>query len=225
MTNGSAEARHWGAFRTGELPTNRVESFSDNVFGVVITLLIFNIKLPQGLRTDHELWRAVIALYPSLFAWIVSFSFVLTFWVHHHYFFASLRCCDRGLLWLNGVFLLTIALLPFPLGLMGEYSHFTAPVVLLCTTMLLASLGFSAMRFYATFLAGLLHDVISPALARRAMLANLMAPAICSISVAFAFVQPQLAMVTQGFLLVLFFFFHPSIRDVTFPDAKVSHTN
>ena len=103
-------------FHTGPLGTDRVEAFSDGVLAVVITLLVLDVKLPSGLSTDAALWAALVHITPVLGAWVVSFAFVLVFWVNHHYFFASLKKTDRGLLWLNGVFLLTITLIPFPTG-------------------------------------------------------------------------------------------------------------
>lgn len=197
----------WRAFRTGELPTNRVEAFSDGVIAVVITLLILNVKIPTGLTSDAALWHGIVIVLPTLFAWIVSFAFVLTFWIHHHYFFASLKCTDRGLLWLNGLFLLMIALLPFPLGLMAAYPTFSTPVILLCGAMLFASLTLSAMRFYASFVAMLLNEQVTLAQARRGMWTNLSASSICGLSLVIAFVVPPIAIASQAVLLIVFFFY------------------
>jgi uncharacterized membrane protein len=114
-------------FRTGRLRGDRVQALSDGVFAVAMTLLAVDIKLPADLPNEAALWRALWLMVPALAAWIVSFAFVLTFWVNHHYFFASLKQVDRGLLWLNGLFLLTITLIPFPTGLVAEYPGWSAP--------------------------------------------------------------------------------------------------
>jgi uncharacterized membrane protein len=202
----------------GRISTGRVEAFSDGVIAVAITLLVLDIKLPHGLRSNAELWHGVASISHALLAWIVSFTFVLTFWVHHHYFFSSLKCSDRGLLWLNGLFLMAIAILPFPLGLMSEYPGFGAPVVLLCGAMLFACLSFSGLRLYATFRAKLLHDGVTAKQEREAMRRNLIAPALCSISFILSFSMPAVAIATQGILLVVFFFCYPSLHALECPD-------
>ena len=102
--------------RTGEAETGRVEAFSDGVLAIVITLLVLDVKIPEHVQGgDSELWHALAAQLPMIGAWAISFFFVLVFWVTHHYFFRQLAHVDRGLLWLNGLFLFTISFTPVPL--------------------------------------------------------------------------------------------------------------
>jgi uncharacterized membrane protein len=197
-------------FRTGALPTSRVEAFSDGVLAVVITLLVLDVKLPAGLTTDAALWAAVIHIAPVLAAWVVSFAFVLTFWVSHHYFFASLKHTDRGVLWLNGVFLLTITMIPFPTGLVGQYPGFTAPLALLSAVMMATSLSFALMRLYASFHGRLLRDHIDKNQARTAMLQSAIAPILYAAAVGLSFVWPLGAIGIQVLVLAIFFTRSPS---------------
>jgi uncharacterized membrane protein len=118
-------------FRTEEAETSRVEAFSDGVLAIVITLLVLEIKVPQNLKSDDDLWRAIGGLAPSVGAWATSFLFVLVFWVAHHTLFTQLRKVDRGLLWLNGLFLFGISFSPFPTALAGAYPAATPAVFLL----------------------------------------------------------------------------------------------
>src|ERR1700730_14281085 len=163
-------------FRTGHLPTSRVEAFSDGVLAVVITLLVLDVKLPAGITSDKELWSALRASAPVLTPCVISFPFVLTFWVSHHYFFASLKNTDRGLLWLNGLFLLSITMIPLPTGLVGQFPRLSAPLALLSAAMTLASLSFSVMRFYASFHARLLRDHIKAPQVKQAMIQSSISP-------------------------------------------------
>jgi TMEM175 potassium channel family protein len=197
-------------FRTGPLSTTRVEAFSDGVLAVVITLLVLEVKLPSDLQTDTALWAAIRQLAPVLAAWAVSFAFVLTFWVSHHYFFASLKNTDRGLLWLNGLFLLTITLIPFPTGLVGQYPGFVAPLALLSGTMMLTSLSFALMRFYASFHSRLLQEHISVGRARTAMIQSGIAPVLYAAATGLCFVWPLGAIGLQVLVLAIFFIRTPS---------------
>jgi uncharacterized membrane protein len=75
-------------FRVGETDKSRVEAFSDAVLAIVITLLILDIRVPHNVTGGNgALWEALREQLPMLGAWALSFSFVLVFWVPHHYFF------------------------------------------------------------------------------------------------------------------------------------------
>ncbi len=191
--------------RTGEAETGRVEAFSDGVLAIVITLLVLDIKLPHSEGTEDALWPALIEVAPKVGAWAVSFFFVLVFWVAHHYFFQSLRCVDRGLLWLNGLFLFFISLTPFPTSLVGDYPLSKPPLVVLSALMLLTALSFSLMRWYATHHAGLCEEAGQTA-ARSAFRRSLIAPGLYLIGLAASFFSAYAALGVQILVPTLFFF-------------------
>jgi uncharacterized membrane protein len=211
-------------FRTGSLPSGRVEAFSDGVLTVAITLLVLEVKLPADLKSDAAMWAALREILPMFVAWVVSFAFILTFWVSHHHFFISLKHVDSGLLWLNGLFLLCISITPFPTGLVGEYPGFTVPLVLLSLAMLATSLSFALMRFYASFVARLLKDHIDPGQARTAMIQSAIAPLLYLTACGLAFVWPPGAIGIQVLVLVIFFLrpasAHAAAKPRVAPDNK-----
>ena len=140
-----------GILRTGAAETSRVEAFSDGVLAIVITLLVLNIKIPDQLAPgDAALWQALAQQLPMLGAWALSFFFVLVFWVAHHYFFRRLANIDRGLLWLNGLFLFAISFTPFPTALLGLYPGQSASATMLSMAMFATAGSFSTTRWYAT---------------------------------------------------------------------------
>jgi uncharacterized membrane protein len=204
-------------FRTGPLPTSRVEAFSDSVLAVAITLLALEIKVPPGMKNETALWAAIHDLAPVMLAWAISFAFVLTFWVNHHYFFASLKNADRGLLWLNGFFLLTVTLIPFPAELIGQYPAFNGPLALLSGTMMLTSLSFMTMRLYVSYHGRLLRDNIDAARTRRAMIQSGIAPLMYAAATGLAFSWPPGAILIQIMVLIIFFLRSPAQNGV--PDA------
>ncbi len=210
-------APRFAMFRGGELTTERLESFSDNVMAVALTLLVLDLKLPPGRGNEAELWTAVLHLVPSLAAWVVSFAFVMTIWINHHYFFAVVRVADRGLLWLNGLLLLSVSLVPFPTGLVGEYPGFAAPLAMLSGTMLFGSLTFTAMRSYVWFRGGLMLDKIDGSRARAAMRLSLIGPALYAVALALAFIWSPGAVGAQVIALALFIFAPPNLHTATNP--------
>src|ERR1700748_3894112 len=90
---------------------NRVETFSDAVFAIAITLLVLDIRVPEGLphlgtELEHE--------WPSYLAYVTSFLTRGGVWIAHHRASRRLRFFDPVLMRLNMLLLMTTAFLPFP---------------------------------------------------------------------------------------------------------------
>lgn len=196
-------------FRTGAIEKNRLEAFSDGVIAIVITLLVLEVKAPEGLPDEAALWHALAHLAPVVAAWVVSFFFVLVFWVNHHYFIANLRAADCGLLWLNGLFLLCVSATPFPTGLVGAYPGTTPPLLLLSLSMCATSLAFAAMRFYASFAGKLTREHLGRDELRRAMRISGIAPALYLVAAALAFLWKPGSLILQALVPLLFFLRSP----------------
>ena len=97
---------------------SRAEAFSDGVFAVAATLLVFNLVDP---KVDSGLSRALVSEWPSYAAHAISFSTIVVIWVNHHAVTDTIERFDRSLLFINGLLLLTIAVVPFPTGLLAHY--------------------------------------------------------------------------------------------------------
>ncbi len=184
-------------FRSGQAETDRIEAFSDGVLAIVITLLVLEITPPAVQGDDVELWRALAHMLPVIAAWVVSFLFVLVFWVSHHYLFASLAKVDRGVLWLNGLFLLFISFTPFPTALQARYPGTAPAAFLLSAAMFLTASSFSLLRWYACFHAGLLRPGMPRFAASQAMRRSLLAPLLYLIGGLAAFVVPAVSLAIQ----------------------------
>jgi uncharacterized membrane protein len=104
------------------MDSRRAESFSDGVFAVAITVLIFNL-LPIG--RDHLDYRVLGEAWPQYVAYMVSFMTIGIMWVNHHTMFGHVRLIDRPLLVLNLLLLMGIVAIPFPTALVAE--HLTGP--------------------------------------------------------------------------------------------------
>ena len=104
--------------------TSRVEAFSDGVFGIALTLLILDIQLPHEsapLAGNRELFAALLKLWPTFLAFVLSFGTVLTMWVNHHELFRHAFRVDRRLLITNGFLLLAVTFVPFPTAVLADY--------------------------------------------------------------------------------------------------------
>ncbi len=100
--------------------------FTDGVFAISITLLIIDLKiLPQEFPTDASLWHALSGMSVRFLGFLISFGIVGHYWSVHHRIFGYVIRSSTSLIWLNLGYLLSVVLLPFSSGLLGEYSTHT----------------------------------------------------------------------------------------------------
>jgi uncharacterized membrane protein len=98
-----------------------MESFSDAVIAVAITLLVLGITVPVPGATNHSLIYELGQLWPSYAAYVTSFVTIGIIWINHHAMIDRLQQSDRLILMLNLLLLMSIGLLPFATNLMATY--------------------------------------------------------------------------------------------------------
>jgi uncharacterized membrane protein len=102
---------------TGRKETGRIEAFSDGVFAVAITLLVFDLKVPQistgGTNPVIDLGNALFKQWPSYLAFVTSFATILIMWVSHHSIFKMVYKSDSPFLFANGLLLMLVTVVRF----------------------------------------------------------------------------------------------------------------
>jgi uncharacterized membrane protein len=106
-----------------EKETGRIEAFSDGIFGIAITLLILNIKVPKAadIHGKMTLLQALGDQWPAYLAYLNSFITVLIMWMNHHKLFRHIRRSDHVFLIFNGLLLMGVTIVPFPTAILAEY--------------------------------------------------------------------------------------------------------
>jgi uncharacterized membrane protein len=97
----------------------RLEAFSDGVFAVAITLLVFNLTVP--VPGTGALGRQLASHWPSFAAYALSFLTIGIIWVNHHGLFRSFAVIDRALLFLNLLLLFFVVTIPFATAMVAAY--------------------------------------------------------------------------------------------------------
>jgi uncharacterized membrane protein len=102
------------------MDSRRAEAFSDGVFAVAITLLIFNL-LPIGAAQGKLTYPELGSAWPQYAAYVVSFLTIGIMWMNHHTLFGHVRRIDRPLLVFNLLLLMGVVAIPFPTALIAEH--------------------------------------------------------------------------------------------------------
>jgi len=191
------------------LPINRLESFSDGVIAIVITLMIFQIKIPTVAEnaTSAEIWNSWLTMLPSLIAYTLSFVMVGVLWVNHHQFFHQLKNIDRHLLWYNLHLLFWMCIIPIPTAFLGQHFQKPEATAFYGFTMFMTAVAFALMREYVHKSEHLLIDNLSDALRKKLRRKLLMTVGLYFISIFAGYISVYIS--AGIFLLVIVMYFMP----------------
>jgi uncharacterized membrane protein len=184
---------------------DRIVNLSDGVFAIAITLLILDVRVPDIPESSvaAELPAALLALWPKYLGYLLSFVGISTFWVIHHSIFRSIAAYDRGLVYLNFVFLMVVAFVPFPTSLLGEYGDHRLPVAVYAGTLAVGRLLLTAIHWYSTKNGRLVDEPQDPATVRFFLIRGLTIPAIFLVSIGLSYLSVQAAIWSWVALIVV----------------------
>jgi uncharacterized membrane protein len=130
--------------------TTRVETFSDGVIAIVITIMILELKIPdfKSAQSEYNISHHLLNVFPHFAAYVFSFVMVGILWVHHHHLFHLLEKTNNFLLGQNLFFLFWISLIPFITGNMGANPVLPVSTALYGFVMLMTSISLAWMRSY-----------------------------------------------------------------------------
>jgi len=104
---------------------SRLEAFSDGVIAIIITIMVLELHAPHD-----DGWAPLIALWPVLSAYLLSFIYVAIYWLNHHRLLAHARRVTNRMLWNNMALLFTLSLVPFATAYLGTH-HFSRDATLI----------------------------------------------------------------------------------------------
>jgi uncharacterized membrane protein len=185
---------------------SRLDQLSDGIFAIVMTILVFEIRLPEfvGSQLNSDLWMALRHLLPALLSYVLSFALLFTYWRAHHFFISVYaKNVDLMLTNINALFFMLVSLVPFSASLLGTYYRSEVAVAVFGVHIILIGLTLYWMRRYVLF-----SDFIkNPAISHHEILGSTirtLAPVVFSvIAIALSFVNVQYSLVVFT-LAVLF---------------------
>lgn len=151
--------------------TLRVETFSDGVFCIAVTLLSIEIGVEvKDNITNKGLVDSLLAQWPIYLAYVISFINVLLAWIGHHSLFKLLHKTSNFIMVTNGLLMMLVALVPFPTKTLGEFlltGALKTAVVFYTGYFVLISLAFRFLWFAATRNQDLLIHTITASQIRK----------------------------------------------------------
>lgn len=152
--------------------TSRIESFSDGVFAVAITLLVVTLQVPHlpEVISIPALGSALLARWPSYLTFMTSFATIFIMWASHHGIFKLVDKADTPFLFANGLLLLLVTVVPFPTSLVAQYL-LTPAATLACAiyagVFVVVNVAYNVLWWVAVRHRRLLHPAVTPRQIKR----------------------------------------------------------
>lgn len=189
-----------------EQETNRVEAFSDGVFAIVVTILVLELKVPEG--QGSELWHGLREQWPHYAAYVVSFLIIGVMWVNHHTIFSHLKRVDRPLLFLNLLVLMVVSVIPYTTNVLAEHlmdgDSANVAAVLYSAWTVVYALAFLAFWWYVTQVGHLFHETVDKDGARATRMRFGLGAIAYPLTVVLSFFSAPLTLVAH-FLIALYY--------------------
>ena len=120
--------------------SSRLEAFSDGVFAILITIMVFGIHAPSG---NH--FSDLNELKPVFLTYLLSFTYLIIYWNNHHHLLKTLTFPNGWTMWANSNLLFWLSLIPFATSWLGTSGGATAPAALYGAILLMSAISFSLL--------------------------------------------------------------------------------
>ncbi|HEY3782019.1 MAG TPA: TMEM175 family protein [Fimbriimonadaceae bacterium] len=172
----------------------RLEAFSDGVLAIIITIMVLELKPPQGTS-----WSALQPLIPTLASYILSFIYVGIYWNNHHHMLQAAKHVNGAVLWANLHLLLWLSLVPIATTWLGTTGIACVP---------------AAIYGFLLFMAGVAYFILAQLIAANGKGSELaqalgkdfkgkLSVVFYAIAIAIAFLQPVVSCVIYVLVAVM----------------------
>ena len=119
----------------------RLETFSDGVLAIIITIMVLELKVPHG--SD---FKSLQSIWPVFVSYILSFIYLAIYWNNHHHMLQTVKRINGSILWANLHLLFWLSLVPFVTGWMGENHFAPFPVAAYGIVLLMAAIAYFILQ-------------------------------------------------------------------------------
>ncbi|TRZ41873.1 TMEM175 family protein [Robertkochia solimangrovi] len=119
------------------MKTGRLEAFSDGVLAIIITIMVLEMKVPEGPE-----FETLLPVLPVFLTYLGSFVYIGIYWNNHHHLMQAVSKVNGNVLWANLHLLFWLSLFPFVTGWMGENHFEKNPVALYGIVLMMAAIAY-----------------------------------------------------------------------------------
>jgi uncharacterized membrane protein len=123
------------------VPKGRLEAFSDGVIAILITIMVLDLRTPDGTS-----WQALGHELPVLLAYLLSFVYLGIYWNNHHHMLAAVRRVSGAAMWANLHLLFWLSLVPVATSWMSEHRFPATPTAVYGIVLLGAALAYYILQ-------------------------------------------------------------------------------
>src|ERR671933_2726400 len=164
----------------------RLEAFSDGVIAILITIMVLELHMPDGVT-----WEALRHDVPVLFAYLLSFVYLGIYWNNHHHMLAVVQRINGAALWANLHLLFWLSLVPFATGWMSENDFPPVPTAVYGIVLLAAAVAYYVLQGVLLRTHG--NDMLAEAIGRD--LKGKGSPYLYILAIALSLVRPWMGVV------------------------------
>lgn len=168
------------------LTKDRLETLSDSLFAIVMTILVWDIKIPTSSfpLSDIDLYYSLRSMWPLISGYIVSFLVLSMFWMSHHVLFHAVsKNVNRQLITLNMFFLMFVALVPFSTHLLGTYHEYKTAVLVYGANIIIIGILLVSMLSYALYSREIKNGKLADHVIRRIKIRIMLPPLFATLAI------------------------------------------
>ena len=184
---------------------HRLEAFSDGVLAIVITIMVLELRVPEGVE-----WSSLQPLIAPVLGYVLSFIYLGIYWNNHHHLLHTVSHVSAGILWTNLHLLFWLSLFPFATAWVSHNHVAPAPTAAYGVVLLMAAIAYYALQLAIIAEHGP-GSVLASALGRDWK--GKLSPVLYLLAIALAFVNPWLSHALYVFVAMLW----------VVPDRRIEH--
>jgi uncharacterized membrane protein len=123
------------------METDRLLAMTDGVVAIIITIMVLELKVPDGASL-----AALLRAWPVFLAYALSFVYVAIYWNNHHHYFHLVCGVNGPIMWANFNLLFWLSLVPFATNWMGEHAFAAVPTAIYGVALFMPAIAWRVMQ-------------------------------------------------------------------------------
>jgi len=184
------------------LSTFRIETLEDGVFGIAMTLLVLNLKIPEKL--DKSLFMAIINIWPNLVTFFGSFILLGVYWLGHRTALHYIKHGDHIFHWFNIILLMFVSIVPFSSSLIAKYYYDQTAIIIYGINLIAIGTTMFLQWCYATYNYRLIDEELPKWIIRYAKIRTIFAPLAYFLAIIISFFSCTMSLALYTIVPILY---------------------